>query len=63
MSSFIETECTRNITCPYCGWEDVDSWEAGDSDDECECAHCGETFSYERIITVEYTSWKKGASA
>ena len=27
MSKEIVHEYTQNITCPYCGYEDIDSWE------------------------------------
>ncbi len=46
-----------NITCPYCGYENQDSWECTDDEDEEICGNCGSTFSYERIVTVEYTSY------
>lgn len=45
-----------NITCPYCGYEDVDSWEANESDDHYECPNCGSYFSYEREVSVSYYS-------
>lgn len=45
-----------NITCPYCGYEDVDSWEANESDDHYECSNCGSYFSYEREVSVSYYS-------
>lgn len=47
---------TRQITCPYCGHENGDSWEADDDEDECECPCCGSVFSYQRNVTVEYCS-------
>jgi len=45
-----------NITCPQCGSEDRDSWEASDSDDEHYCDTCGSVFSYERNVEVTYSS-------
>jgi len=45
-----------NITCPHCGHEDSDSWEASDSDDEHYCDTCGSVFSYERYVEVTYSS-------
>ena len=45
-----------NITCPHCGSEDSDSWEASDSDDEHHCDACGSVFSYERNVEVTYSS-------
>lgn len=47
---------TDNITCPYCGYEDEDSWEADESDDHYECPNCGSYFSYEREASVSYYS-------
>jgi DNA-directed RNA polymerase subunit RPC12/RpoP len=47
---------TDNITCPYCGYEDCDSWEAEDDEEQCECGNCGSIFSYQRKVTVEYCS-------
>lgn len=52
-----EQQFTSNITCPYCGYENQDSWECADDEDEEICGNCGSTFSYERIVTVEYTSY------
>ncbi len=45
-----------NLTCPYCGYEDNDSWELADDDGEHECGRCGAVMAYERIVTVEYCS-------
>ena len=50
---------TRNLVCPWCGYEDRDSWELSDSDDSYTCPECGEVFAYERNITVTYTSRKR----
>lgn len=51
-----DRDCENEMTCPYCGYKDIDSWELQDSDDEHECGRCGATISYERIVTVEYSS-------
>lgn len=59
-----DCEDTRNIICPYCGYEHIDSWECNASDDEYICHRCSEIFGYEREVTVSYTSFKtvdKGA--
>lgn len=47
---------TDEITCPWCGHEQGDSWEAADSDDKCECGECGKIYSYERNYEVTYSS-------
>lgn len=51
-----EIHCSENITCPHCGNEDRDSWEASDSDDDHHCDTCGSVFSYERNIEITYSS-------
>lgn len=51
-----EVSFSNNITCPYCGSEDHDSWEAADSDDGSQCDTCGSVFSYEREVEVTYSS-------
>lgn len=51
-----EKDYTHQITCPYCGYEDSDSWEEYDENDEYKCLGCGSTFSYQRNVTVEYCS-------
>jgi hypothetical protein len=44
------------ITCPYCGYANTDSWESSDSEDEEVCGSCGGVFSYERHVEVTYSS-------
>jgi transcription elongation factor Elf1 len=56
-----EQNYEKNIKCPYCGYENSDSWECGDTDDEYECGRCRGVFSYERVVTVEYNSYPKTA--
>jgi len=46
----------QNIKCPYCGYENQDSWECEEQSEKYECGKCGSTFSYERQLTVEYNS-------
>ena len=49
-----------NITCPYCGWIDIDSWESSmdnDGDEETiECPDCYKKFNVEFNVIVSYTS-------
>jgi len=55
-----DKEYENNLTCPYCGHEDSDSWElSSDDEDEHECGRCGGIMSYQRIVTVEYNSSPK----
>jgi hypothetical protein len=45
---------TEEIVCPFCGSVQRDSWEFSDEGAyECDC---GRSFSYQRIVTVEYTT-------
>ena len=60
--SQIDYEYVSEITCPYCGWKDRDSWEHGLRDGEdvdIECGQCDESFNVGCCIDVSYTSEKK----
>ncbi|TCO69529.1 hypothetical protein [Marinisporobacter balticus] len=46
----------NNLICPYCGYEDKDSWELSDDDEKHRCGRCGAIVSYERVVTVEYNA-------
>ena len=58
-----EYNYTREITCPYCGSEDDNSWEVNelDSDGDCIedycCGSCEKQFSVTKDITVSYSSY------
>lgn len=57
----IEEGCFEDedeITCPYCGYKDRDSWEAPDEDDEYECSDCGRAFQMVRNVTVTYSTYR-----
>lgn len=43
-----------NLMCPYCGYENPDSFELSDEDDEYVCPQCGSTLKYNREIRVYY---------
>lgn len=48
------------ITCPWCGYSDPDSWEFDvEYDDEYECSHCGKPLIVKRIVDVTYTSKRR----
>ncbi len=53
----IDTKYTREITCPHCGYVESDSYEF--SEGEYECGECGESYEVERIVTVEYSTYKR----
>lgn len=54
-------QCFKDeITCPWCGYEDPDSWEFEDEyDEEYECSHCGKPFFVEKRVVVTYTSMRR----
>jgi hypothetical protein len=54
-------EYTNNIVCPYCGYEDIDSWEVESGQEDLgliECGNCEKEFYATRIISVEYSTEK-----
>lgn len=62
-SATFDTEHRDNIVCPYCGYEDRDSWEVDfgpglEGETEHQCADCGQTMKAERCCTVTYTTAK-----
>lgn len=64
MEREIETYQEKEITCPYCGWKMMDSWDMGldhdeDSDVyECENEECEKKFY--ATINIETTYSSKG---
>lgn len=53
----IDHKYTDNIICPWCGHKNSDSWESDDNGEE-ECGECEQSYTYERIVTVEYSTSK-----
>lgn len=52
-----EQSFKEKITCPWCGYEDPDSWEfEGEYDDAYECPECGKKFILEVHTEITYTS-------
>jgi len=49
---------TIEIVCPYCGYEEPDSWALMPDSDYTTCGVCDKEFSYERIVTTDYTTSK-----
>lgn len=43
-----------NLRCPFCGYENQNSFELPDEDNEYECPHCGSKLKYHRHIDVHY---------
>jgi len=52
----IEDVAEDEITCPYCGYAQCDSWECEQDKDKEVCEECGGTFSYYSETTTIYTS-------
>lgn len=46
--------CDDNLRCPFCGYEELDSFELSDEDDEYICPQCGSKLKYRREIRVSY---------
>lgn len=55
-----DCDLTDNIVCPWCGFEDRDSWdyEFRQGKTECWCADCGKEITVFENISVSYTSHK-----
>lgn len=43
-----------NLRCPFCGYEERDSFELSDEDDEYICPQCGSILKYNRVCSVSY---------
>ena len=60
VESFVgDTNYENEITCPWCGYVQSDSWEACDEDDHI-CDNCGNEYSHVRYVDVTYSTQKKG---
>jgi DNA-directed RNA polymerase subunit RPC12/RpoP len=53
----IDHEWTREIVCPYCGYEHTDCFEYPDSGKH-SCHRCNKEFTFIREIEVTYTTEK-----
>lgn len=55
----MDTEYTKRIICPYCGYEDHDSWEflsEGPEYGTWTCSDCGKDFYVEVHTTYLFTT-------
>ncbi len=52
----MEHNYETNIKCPYCDWEDHDSWEFEDDEGTHTCGDCEKEFNVSRNIEVTYSS-------
>jgi hypothetical protein len=53
-----DVDNTENIICPYCGYEDGDSWEHDEDEGEIDCGRCGAPFKYYRKREITYCTEK-----
>lgn len=56
--SEIDHEYTDEIVCPWCGYEYSDSWECSEYGEE-ECPDCYNPFSYNRDVSVSYSTTRE----
>jgi transcription elongation factor Elf1 len=49
-------EHEANIKCPYCDWEDKDSWEFGQEDGTHTCGNCECEFNVQPYISATYST-------
>jgi transcription elongation factor Elf1 len=56
-----EYDYENDITCPYCGYKDRDSWEVMSGEEDLgviECGHCCKEFEAFRNVSITYTTKK-----
>lgn len=56
MSEEFYTSCTDLITCPWCGYEEQDSFEISDGDSE--CSECSKPYRVDHDVVVTYSTSK-----
>lgn len=59
MEERAERNCEDEVTCPYCGHEESESWEWGNGEeggDIEECPECGKKYHWYRNISVNYNT-------
>ena len=52
----MEHKYEKNIKCPYCDWEDQDSWEFNEDSGVVNCGGCEKEFNVTRDIEVTYST-------
>ena len=50
---------TDDITCPWCGESESDSWERRSDDGIDTCESCGKDFEWSRNVFVNYSTEKR----
>jgi hypothetical protein len=55
----IKTQNTRLMTCPWCGYENKDSWELDhDNENETDCGRCEKPIVYIADVSVTWSTFK-----
>lgn len=57
MENNLDWSYNKYAICPYCGFEDIDSFELYD-DEITECPSCGKEYGVIRNIEITYTTYK-----
>lgn len=52
----MEHKYENNIICPYCNYEDKDSWEFTEDEGTQNCGSCEKEFNVTREVTVTYST-------
>jgi DNA-directed RNA polymerase subunit RPC12/RpoP len=52
-----DTDYTHEIVCPWCGYEQSDSWEASDEGDHI-CDNCLREYRHVREVEISYSTEK-----
>lgn len=50
--------CTDNPVCPYCGYEEHESWEISDKETQYSCDECGKIYRIEQEFSRTFSSSK-----
>lgn len=58
----IKEKQTDELICPYCNSEYEDIWQIADIGESLKCKNCNKQFIWERIILIQYKSYKNGAN-
>jgi DNA-directed RNA polymerase subunit RPC12/RpoP len=57
MNQEFDTDYTNLITCPYCGYVDIDSWEIPE-EGEWDCDSCGKRIWISIHTSISYSTRK-----
>ena len=52
----MEHKYENQIKCPYCDWEDSDSWEFDEDEGTATCGSCEKEFNVTREVEVTYST-------